>query len=97
MVTADQLDCGLAKARPPSPPPDPAMSAAWHHDNGLPVPDHLTVEPGLIVQEARPSIKVTPADLAGIPQLDPRPPPVPYTNVPMEDVENIDEWVPSSS
>jgi hypothetical protein len=47
MVTADQLDCELADARPPSPPPDPATAAAWHQDNGLAVPDHLTVEAGL--------------------------------------------------
>jgi hypothetical protein len=35
MVTVDQLDHELAAARPPSPPPDPAASAAWHQDNGL--------------------------------------------------------------
>jgi hypothetical protein len=46
MVTSDQLDHELAAARPPSPPPDPAASAAWHQDNGLAMPDHLTTEPG---------------------------------------------------
>jgi hypothetical protein len=36
-----------------------------------------------------------PAELAGTPQPDPRPPPDPYTDVPMADIENIDNWVPS--
>jgi hypothetical protein len=46
-VTAEQLDRELAAARPPSPPPDPAASAAWHQNNGLAVPNHLATEPGL--------------------------------------------------
>jgi hypothetical protein len=97
MVTADQLDRELASAGPPSPPPDPAASAAWHHDNGLAQPDHLTTEPGLTVQEAGPSIEATPADPAGIPQPDPQPPPAPYTDVPMEDIEDIVNWEPTPS
>jgi hypothetical protein len=52
IVTADQLDRKLASVQPSSPPPDLAMSVAWHHDNGLAVPDHLTVEHGLTVQDA---------------------------------------------
>jgi hypothetical protein len=92
MVTANQLDRKLASARPPSPPLDPAASVAWHHNNGQAVPDHLTPEPGLTVQEARPPIKARPADSVDIPQPDPQPPPAPYTDVPMEDIENIDDW-----
>jgi hypothetical protein len=46
-VTAEQLDRELAAARPPSPPQDPAASAAWHQDNGLAMPEDLTTEPGL--------------------------------------------------
>jgi hypothetical protein len=88
IVMADQLDLELAAARPPSPPPDPAASAAWHQDNGLAVPDHLTTAPSLPAQEARPSVKATPANLAGAPSPDPRPPPAPYTDIPMEDAEN---------
>jgi hypothetical protein len=45
MITADQLDRKLATARQPSPPTDPAASVAWHQDNGLAVPDHLTANP----------------------------------------------------
>jgi hypothetical protein len=97
MVTANQLNRELASAQTPSPPPDPATSVAWNHDNGLAVPDHLTPEPGLTVQEARPSVEATPADPADIPQPDPWPLPAPYTDVPMEDIENIDKWAPSSS
>jgi hypothetical protein len=59
MVTANQHDCELVEPQPPSPPPDPAAAAAWHQDNGLAVPDHLTVEPSLTAQEAGLSIKVT--------------------------------------
>jgi hypothetical protein len=97
MVTANQLDRELASARPPSPPPDPAVSAAWHHDNGLDVPENLTPEPDLTGQEARPSIKMKPANIADIPQPDPQPPPALYTDVPMEDVKNIDDWEPDLS
>jgi hypothetical protein len=97
MVTIDQLDRELASTRPQSPPSDPAMSAAWHHNNGLAVPDHLTTEPGLTTQEAGSLAEATPTKPAGIPQPDPRPPLGPYTDVPMEDVKNIDDWVPSSS
>jgi hypothetical protein len=96
IVTADQLDHELAAAQPPSPPPDPATSAAWHQDNGLAMPDHLSTEPHTTVQEAGPSTKATPTEPAGTPQPDPQPPPAPHTNVPMEDVEEIDEWVPIS-
>jgi hypothetical protein len=96
MVTADQLNRKLADARPPSPPPDPATSAAWHQDNGLAIPDDLTTEPGLTAQETRPSIEAMPTESAGISQPDPRPPPAPYTDVPMKDIENIDDWEPSS-
>jgi hypothetical protein len=94
MVTVDQLDRELAAAQPPSPLPDPATSAAWHQDNGLAMPDHLSTEPGLTVQEAGPSTEAVPAELAGTPQPDPRPPLAPYTDVPMEDAENPDDWVP---
>jgi hypothetical protein len=55
IVTADQLDRELANAQPLSPPPDPSAAAAWNQDNGIAVPDHLTVEPGLTIQEAGPS------------------------------------------
>jgi hypothetical protein len=95
------LDQELAAARPPSLPPDPAASAAWHQDNGLAVPDHLPTGPGLHVQEAGPLTEAAPAELAGTPQPDPRPPPAPYTDIPMAnaennaDAENIDDWVPS--
>jgi hypothetical protein len=95
MVTADQLDRELAAARPPSPPPDPAASAEWHQDNGLAQPYHLTTESGLTTQEAGPSTEAVPAELAGTPQPDPRPPPEPYTDVPMADAEDIVNWVPS--
>jgi hypothetical protein len=67
-VTAEQLDRELAAARPPSPPPDPAASAAWHQDNGLAAPDHLTTEPGLTTQGAGPSTETAPAELAGTSQ-----------------------------
>jgi hypothetical protein len=85
MVTANQLNRELSDARPQSPPPDPATSVAWHQDNGLAVPDHLVTEPGLTTQEARPSTEAAPTELAGTPQLDPWPPPAPYTDVPIED------------
>jgi hypothetical protein len=97
MVTADQLDRELAAARPLSPPPDPAASAAWHQDNGLVMPDHLTTEPGLTTQEAGPSTETAPAELAGTPQPDPRSQLAPYTDVPMEDVEDIVNYEPDSS
>jgi hypothetical protein len=92
MITANQLDRELATARSLSPPPDPAASAAWHQDNGLAVPDHLVTEPGLTAQEAGPSTRTAPAELAGPSQLDPRPPPAPYTDVPMEDIEDIVDY-----
>jgi hypothetical protein len=92
MVMANQLDRELATARPPSPPPDPATSAAWHQDNGLAQPDHLTAEPGPSTQGADPSREAAPAELAGTSQPDPRPPPAPYTDVPMADVEDIVDY-----
>jgi hypothetical protein len=92
MVSIDQLDRELAAAQPPSPPPDPAASAAWHQDNGLAVPDHLTTEPGLTTQEAGPSTETVPTELAGTHQQDPRSPPAPYTDVPMADVEEIVDY-----
>jgi hypothetical protein len=96
MVTADQLNRELADDRLPSPPPDPAASAAWHQDNGLAVPDHLTTEPGLTTQGASPSIETAPAELAGTSQPDPWPPAAPYTNLPMADVEDIVDYEPES-
>jgi hypothetical protein len=92
MITDDQLDRKLAAARQPSPPPDPAASAAWHKDNGLAVPDHLTAEPGPSTQRAGSSNKAAPAKLAGTPQPDPWPPPAPYINVPMADGEDIVDY-----
>ena len=92
MVSIDQLDRELAAAQPPSPPPDPAASAAWHQDNGLALPDHLTTEPGLTTQEAGPSTETAPAEPAGTPQPDPRPQPAPYTDIPMADVEDIVDY-----
>jgi hypothetical protein len=92
MVTADQLDHKLAAAQPPSPPPDPAASAAWHQDNGLAVPDHLTAEPGPSTQGAGPPRNAAPAELVGTSQPDPRPSPAPYTDVPMADVEDIVDY-----
>jgi hypothetical protein len=65
-------------------------------DNGLAMPDHLTTEPGLTTQEAGPSTETAPAELAGTPQPDPRPPPAPYTNIPMEDVKEIVNYEPNS-
>jgi hypothetical protein len=94
MVMADQLDCELASARPPSPPQDPATSAAWHCNNGLAVPDHLTTEPGPTTQGARSTVEVTPAEPAGAPQMDPWPLPAPYTDVLMADAEDILDWEP---
>jgi hypothetical protein len=35
MITANQLDRELPTNRPPSPSPDPAAAAAWHHENDL--------------------------------------------------------------
>ena len=95
-ITADQLDRELAANRQPSLPPDPAASAAWHQDNGLAVPDHLIVEPGPSTQGAGPSTEAAPADLAGTLQLDPRPPPAPYVDVPMGDGEDIVDYEPDS-
>ena len=96
MITADQLDRELAAARDPSPLPDPAASVAWNQDNGLAQPDHLTTEPGLTTQEAGPSTEMAPAELAGTPQLDPWPPPAPYTDIPMADVEDMVNYDPNS-
>jgi phosphopantetheinyl transferase (holo-ACP synthase) len=96
MVTADQLDRELAADRPPSPPPEPAASAAWHQDNDLAVPDHLPADPGLTTQVAGPSTESAPTKLAGTPHPDPRPTPAPYTDVPMEDVEEVVDYEPSS-
>jgi hypothetical protein len=92
MVTTNQLDCELASARPPSPPPYPAASAAWHHDNGLAQPDHLTTQPSLTTQEAESIAEATAAEPAGTPQPDPQPPPAPYINVQMWNVEDIVDW-----
>jgi hypothetical protein len=50
MVMADQLDCDLASARPPSPPQDPATSVSWHWSNGLAFPDHLQPTSGTTTQ-----------------------------------------------
>jgi hypothetical protein len=96
MVTAEQLDRELAADRPPSPPPDPAASAAWHQDNDLAVPDHLPADPGLTTQEAGPSTEPAPTESAGTPHPDPRPTPAPYTDVPKEDVEEVVDYEPSS-
>jgi hypothetical protein len=96
MITANQLDRELAVDQSPSPPPDPAASAAWHQDNGLAVPDHLTTEPGLTTQEAGPSTEVAPTELVGTPLPDPWPPPAPYIDVPMADVEDIVDYDPNS-
>jgi hypothetical protein len=92
MITPDQLDRELAAVRHPSPPTDPAASAAWHQGNGLAVPDHLTAKPGPSTQGASPSREAAPAELAGTSQPDPRPPPAPYTDVPMADVEDIVDY-----
>jgi hypothetical protein len=92
MITADQLDRELAAVRHPSPPPDPAASVAWHQDNGLAQPDHLTTEPSPSTQGAGPSTGTAPAEPAGTSQPDPRPPPALYANVPMEDVEDIVDY-----
>jgi hypothetical protein len=89
MVMADQLDHELASARPPSPPQDPAASAARHRNNGLAQPDHLTTEPSPTTQGARSTVKAMPAEPAGTPQMDPWPLPAPYTDVPMADTEDI--------
>jgi hypothetical protein len=96
MVTAEQLNRELAAARPPSPPLDPAASAAWHQDNGLAMPDHLTTASGLTTQGAGPSTETAPAELAGTSQPDPRPPPAPYTDIPMADIEDIVDYEPES-
>jgi len=95
-MTAAQLDLELAANRQPSLPPDPAASAAWHQDNGLALPDHLSVEPGPSIQGAGPSNEAAPADLAGTLQPDPRPPPDPYLDVPMGDGEDIVDYEPDS-
>jgi hypothetical protein len=95
-VTAEQLNRGLAATQPPSPPPGPAASVAWHQDNGLAMPDHLTTEPGLTTQGAGPSLKTGPAELAGTSQPDPRPPLAPYIDVPMADAEDIVDYEPES-
>jgi hypothetical protein len=95
MITINQLDRELTDARPPSPPPDPAADVAWHQDNGLAVPDHLTTKSGLNTQEAGPSTEAAPAKLTGTHQPDTRPPPEPCTDIPMADAEDIVDWVPS--
>jgi hypothetical protein len=92
MVSVDQLNRELAAARPPSPPPDHAAAAAWHQDNGLPMPDHLATEPGLTTLEAGSLPETAPATLAGPSQPDPRPRPDPYTDVTMGDVEDIVDY-----
>jgi hypothetical protein len=92
MVTADQLDRKLASAQPPSPPPDPATSVAWHHDNGQAQPDNLTTKPSLTTHEAGSLVEAMPAEPAGTPQPDPRPPPAPYTDVQMRNIEDIVDW-----
>ena len=96
MVSIDQLDRELAAARPPSPPPDPAASAAWHQDNGLAVPDHLATEPGITTHGAGSPLGAVPAELAGPSHPDPRPLPDPYTDVHMGDVEEIVSYEPES-
>jgi hypothetical protein len=45
----------------PSPPQDPAMSAAWHHNNGLALPDHLQTKSSPTTQGTGPAVKTTPA------------------------------------
>jgi hypothetical protein len=97
MVMADQLNRELASARPPSPPQDPAMSVAWHHNNGLALPDHLHAKSGPTPQGTGATVKATPAKPAGTPQTDPQPPPAPYTDVWMEDTEDILDWEPDQS
>jgi hypothetical protein len=92
MIMADQRDRELAAARQPSPPTDPAASAAWHQDNGLAMPDHLTAEPGPSTRGAGLSSEAAAAELAGTSQPDPRPPPAPYIDVPMADVEDIVDY-----
>jgi hypothetical protein len=96
MISVDQLDRELAATQPPSPPPDPAASAAWHQDNGLAMPDHLNTEAGPSTQGAGLSTEAAPAKLAGTPQPDPRPQPELYTDVPMEGVEEIVDYEQSS-
>jgi hypothetical protein len=95
MVMADQLD--LASARPLSPPQDPAASAAWHHNNGLALPNHFHTEPGPTTQGARSTVEATPAKPAGTPQMDPWHPPAPYTDVPMGAAKDILNWGPDLS
>jgi hypothetical protein len=51
----------------------------------------MTAEPGPSTQGAGPSNEA-PAELAGTPQLDPRPPPAPYADVPVADVEDIVDY-----
>ena len=95
-ISAAQLDRELAAARPPSTPPDPAAAAAWHLDNGLALPDHLETEAGPNTRGTGSSTEVAPAELAGASQPETRPPPAPYTDVPMADVEEILDYEPSS-
>jgi hypothetical protein len=97
MVTANQLDCELASARPPLAPQDSAMSAAWHHNNGLALPDHLHTESGPTTQGAGSTVKATPTEPAGAPQMETRPPPTPYTDIPMGNAEDILDWEPDQS
>jgi hypothetical protein len=96
-VTATQLDCELASARPPLPPQDPATSVAWHQNNVLALPDHLQSESGPTTQGTRVAVKATPAKPVGVPQADPRDPPAPYTDVQMGDTEDILDWEPEPS
>jgi hypothetical protein len=91
-VTVNQLDHELASARPTSPPHDPAASVAWHHNNGLALPDHLHTEHGPTTQGARSTIETMPTKPAGAPQTDPWPPLALYTDIPMGDAEDILNW-----
>jgi hypothetical protein len=91
-MTVDQLDHELGSARPTLPPQHPATSAAWHHNNGLALPDHLHTKHGPITQGARSTVKATPAEPAGAPQTDPQPPLALSTDIPMGDAEDILDW-----
>jgi hypothetical protein len=94
MVTATQLDYMLANAWPPSPPQDPAASAAWHHKNGLALPDHLQTNSSSTSQGDGPAAENMPAKPADTPHMNPQALPSPYIDVPMGDTEDILDWEP---
>jgi hypothetical protein len=45
-------------------------------------------------QGAGTTVEATPTKAVGIPQMDPRPLPAPYTDVPMGDIKDILDWEP---